>query len=171
MQRSLREAASELEARVGAGRERRFPVMGLKGAASVLMLREAAMRLARPIVAIASRPNEAEALAGELAFFLDEPRESDAAARRVHHLPAWEIKPFAHLSPPPDVQAAQIAAMVAMMRQPAPLVIASVALAARGDRLDLEGLVDALVSAGYQRLPQTDEPGDFSVRGGIVDVF
>ena len=188
MQRSLREAASELEARVGAGRERRFPVMGLKGAASVLMLREAAMRLARPIVAIASRPNEAEALAGELAFFLDEPRESDAAARRVHHLPAWEIKPFAHLSPPPDVQAAQIAAMVAMMRQPAPIVIASVeALMMRtipravlngsivrvapGDRLDLEGLVDALVSAGYQRLPQTEEPGDFSVRGGIVDVF
>ena len=24
---------------------------------------------------------------------------------------------------------------------------------------------------GYQRVPQTEEPGDFSVRGGIVDVF
>ena len=24
---------------------------------------------------------------------------------------------------------------------------------------------------GYQRVPQAEEPGDFSVRGGIVDIF
>jgi transcription-repair coupling factor (superfamily II helicase) len=188
MQRSIKEAGSELEARLNAGRDRRFPVMGLRGAAGALMLREAALRLDRPIIAIASRANEAEALAHELAFFMDEAEAADAAASHRHHLPAWEIKPFAHLSPPSDTQGAQIAAMFAMLRQRAPLVITSVeALMMRtiprailndsiirvapADRLDLEGLIDALVSAGYQRLPQTEEPGDFSVRGGIVDVF
>ena len=40
-----------------------------------------------------------------------------------------------------------------------------------GDRLDLETLIDALASCGYQRVPQTEEPGDFSVRGGIVDAY
>ena len=40
-----------------------------------------------------------------------------------------------------------------------------------GDRLDLDALVEALASCGYQRVPQTEEAGDFSVRGGIVDAF
>ena len=42
---------------------------------------------------------------------------------------------------------------------------------AAADTLDLEALIDALSTAGYQRVPQTEEPGDFSVRGGIVDIF
>ncbi|MGO9450193.1 MAG: transcription-repair coupling factor [Candidatus Binataceae bacterium] len=188
MQRSIKEAASELEARLKAGYDRRFPVMGLRGAAGVLMLRETAIRLEQPIVAVTSRANEAEALAHELGFFLRTGEDVDVARSRVHHLPAWELKPFAHLSPPPDTQGAQIAALFAMLRQPAPIVITSVeALMMRtipravlndsivrvttGDRLDLDGLVDALVTAGYQRLPHAEEPGDFSVRGGIVDVF
>jgi transcription-repair coupling factor (superfamily II helicase) len=186
--RSIREAASELEARLRAGTERRFPVMGLKGAASVMMLRETALRVQRPIVAVTSLASEAEAFAHDCAFFMDEAADSDAPARRVHHLPAWEIKPLAHLSPPPDTQAAQIAAMFAMLRMRAPIVVTSVEAlmmrtiprsaldgsimrVAAGERLDLELLIDALVAAGYQRLPQTEEPGDFSVRGGIVDVF
>ncbi len=188
LQRSIKEAASELEARLNAGRDRRFPVMGLKGAAGPLMLREVALRFDRPILAVTSRASEAEAFLHELAFFLDQPRDADAAGRRAHLLPAWEIKPFAHLSPPPDIQAAQVAALFAMLRQPSPIVITSVEAlmmrtiprsvlddsiirVATGDRLDLEGLVDALVSAGYQRIPQTEEPGDFSIRGGIVDAF
>jgi transcription-repair coupling factor (superfamily II helicase) len=186
--RSIREAASELEARLRAGTERRFPVMGLKGAAGVMMLRETALRVQRPIVAITSLAAEAEAFAHDAAFFMDEAADADAPGRRVHHLPAWEIKPLAHLSPPPDTQAAQIAAMFATLRMRAPIVVTSVEAlmmrtipraaldesimrVAAGERLDLELLIDALVSAGYQRLPQTEEPGDFSVRGGIVDVF
>src|SRR3989441_5599596 len=47
----------------------------------------------------------------------------------------------------------------------------SVLRIAAADTLDLEALIDALSAMGYQRVPQTEEPGDFSVRGGIVDVF
>ena len=188
MERSLKEAAQELKARVEAGRERRFPVMGLKGAANALALREAALSLSRPILAITSLASEAETLASEVAFFLDEPNDVDAAAARVHLLPAWELRPFAQLSPPPDVQAAQLAALYALLRTPTPLVVTSVealmmqtiprrlfeesvARIALAERVDLEALVEELSAMGYQRVPQTEEPGDFSVRGGIVDVF
>ena len=41
-------------------------------------------------------------------------------------LPAAEIRPFAHLSPPPDIQAAQLAALFALRRTSAPLVVTSV---------------------------------------------
>ena len=188
MERSLKEAASELKARIDAATERRFPLMGLKGAANALMLREAALSFDRPILAITSLANEAETLAGELAFFLDQPIDCDPAAARVHLLPAWELRPLAQLSPPPDVQAAQLAALFALIRTPAPVVVTSVeALAMRtipravfeqsvirialAEAIDLEALIEALAAMGYQRVPQTEEPGDFSVRGGIVDIF
>ena len=77
-------------------------MMGLRGAAGALMLREMRLRLTRPIVAITSTAPEAEALAAEAAFFLDEAADADAATRRVHLLRSWEVKPMAQLSPPTD---------------------------------------------------------------------
>ncbi|HEY6420901.1 MAG TPA: transcription-repair coupling factor [Candidatus Binataceae bacterium] len=188
MNRSLKEAAGELQARLSNGAERRFPVVGLKGAAAALLLRELALQIRRPILAVTSLASEADALAADAAFFLDDSLDSNAASRRVHLLPAWELKPFAHLSPPPDTQAAALAALYVALRQEAPLIVTSVeALMMRTvpraifddsvlriamrDRLDLEVLVETLAASGYQRVPQTEEPGDFSVRGGIVDVF
>ncbi len=188
MERSLKEAVAELTARIGASHERRFPVMGLKGAANALMLREAAQMMDRPLLVITPLASEAEGLAGELAFFLDQPPDCDAARAKVHLLPAWEIRPFAHLSPPAHVQAAQLAALFALCRTGAPLIVASVeALMMRtiqrrafegsvvrialAESLELEALVDSLAGLGYQRVPQAEEPGDFSVRGGIVDIF
>ncbi len=152
------------------------------------MLREAALGLGRPVLVVTALAREAEALASEVGFFLDEPPERDPLARRVHLLPAWELKPFAHLSPPPHTQAAQLAALYAVSRGEAPMLIASaeallmrtiprpvfessVLRIAAADTLDLEALIDALSATGYQRVPQTEEPGDFSVRGGIIDIF
>ena len=84
MERSLREAGSELQARIAAGRERRFPIMGLKGAANALMVREAAIGLERPLIVITPLASEAEALAGELAFFMDQP--GGTGSRRCAYL-------------------------------------------------------------------------------------
>src|SRR6266568_9288731 len=126
MERSLKEGAAELKARIDAGHERRFPLMGLKGAANALMLREAALTMPRPLLVITPLAGEAEALAAELALFLDQAPDCDPARARVHLLPAWEIRPFAHLSPPPDVQAAQLAALFALRRASTPIVVTSV---------------------------------------------
>jgi transcription-repair coupling factor (superfamily II helicase) len=188
MERSLKEAASELHARIGAGRERRFPILGLKAAANALMVREAALAIAQPLLVLTPMASEAETLAGELAFFMDQPSDCDPADARVYLMPAWEARPFAHVSPGPDTQAAQLAALYALLRKPSPIVVTSVeALMMRtmprrafedsvikvglAESLDLEALIEALIAMGYQRLPQTEEPGDFSVRGGIVDIF
>ena len=189
MERSLKEAASELEARLKSDHHRRFPVMGLRGAANALMLREAALRVARPIVAVTSLTSEAEALAHELAFFLGESVDADVPSRRVHLLRGWELKPFAAISPP--LGCASLAARRSLTRcdaSTAPIVVtsaealmmrtipreefdASIIRIAGAESLDLEILIDTLSTMGYQRVPQCEEPGDFSVRGGIVDVF
>ena len=188
MERSLKEAVGELEARLKAGAERHFPVMGLKGAAGPLLLREAALMLKRPIVAVTPLSSEAETLAAEVGFFLGESPQGGALERSLYLHTGWEVTPLARISPPLDNQSAEFVALYALLRKPAPLVITSVeALMTRtmprslfensvlsltlGDRVDLDGVVSELAAIGYQRLPQTEEPGDFSVRGGIVDFF
>ncbi|WP_024621156.1 transcription-repair coupling factor [Metaclostridioides mangenotii] len=40
-----------------------------------------------------------------------------------------------------------------------------------GDTIDLEGLTDKLVNLGYERVSRIEGFGQFSVRGGIVDIF
>jgi transcription-repair coupling factor (superfamily II helicase) len=40
-----------------------------------------------------------------------------------------------------------------------------------GDEPGVEGLAGRLALAGYERVPQAEERGQFAVRGGIVDVF
>jgi transcription-repair coupling factor (superfamily II helicase) len=188
MDRSLKEAIAELEARLKTGAERHLPVMGLKGAAGSLLLREAALTLRRPIVALTPLSSEAESLAAEVRFFLGEPAQGAALEGSVYLHSGWEVTPLARISPPLDNQSAEFVALYALLRKPAPLVITSVeALMTRtmprglfensvlsltlGDRVDLDGVVSELAAIGYQRLPQTEEPGDFSVRGGIVDLF
>src|SRR3984893_14760933 len=175
MERSLKEAAGELEARLKSdNHHRRFPVMGLRGAANALMLREAALHLNRPIFVVTSLTSEAEALAHELAFFLGESVEADVPSRRVHLLRGWELKPFAAISPPPDVQASQLAALYAMRRLAAPMIItstealmmrtisreefdASIVRIAGAESLDLQVLIDTLSTMGYQRDPKWAE--------------
>ncbi len=41
----------------------------------------------------------------------------------------------------------------------------------RGDLLDLEECAGELVAAGYERVGQVEERGQFAVRGGLLDVF
>ena len=41
----------------------------------------------------------------------------------------------------------------------------------RGELLDLEECASELVAAGYERVDQVQERGEFAVRGGILDVF
>ncbi len=41
----------------------------------------------------------------------------------------------------------------------------------RGDRLNRESLIEALIRSGYEQVPQVTARGQFAVRGGILDVF
>lgn len=63
---------------------------------------------------------------------------------------------------------------VASLMQPAPSpqrLDALVRTVHRGDAPGLSGLIDWLVQAGYDRVETVEDPGQFAVRGGILDVF
>ncbi len=55
--------------------------------------------------------------------------------------------------------------------RPAELVLASVIEVESGSVTDMEALLENLAAAGFERVPQVEGRGQFSVRGGIVDVY
>jgi transcription-repair coupling factor (superfamily II helicase) len=111
----------------------------------------------------------------------------------VLSFPAWDCLPYDRASPHRDILAARIEilsqlAAAGASGRPLPIVVTTVAgflqkvpaaSAFKGATLDLargkevpqEKLVEYLLGNGYLRNATVSEPGEFSVRGGIIDLF
>ncbi len=107
---------------------------------------------------------------------------------RVLRLPAHDVLPFENLSPHPDIQEhraktlwkiatgeAQIVVApveaAAMKLFPAPFYAGLAQILRRGEEVDVETLLAHLASIGYTRMDVVEMPGQFTRRGGILDVY
>ncbi len=107
---------------------------------------------------------------------------------RVLRLPAHDVLPFENLSPHPDVQEQRAKTLWKIATGEASIVIAPVEAAAmklfpapfyaglaqilrRGEEVDVETLLAHLTSIGYTRMDIVEMPGQFTRRGGILDVY
>ncbi|HEY5576830.1 MAG TPA: DEAD/DEAH box helicase, partial [Deferrimonas sp.] len=137
-------------------------------------------RLGRTLLYLCAGDKEAEEASRELAAYLGPdvvlPFPSIEAMPYEPvppHLPSVHDRMRAlHrlLSGPPAVVVAPIAAAVEKTLPPEAFVDA-VAGVSPGDSLDVDAFAARLVTIGYARLPAVTDPGDFAVRGGIVDVY
>jgi len=179
----LKTAAGRLELGVPAPR-----VSGLTPAAKALFAAAAAAR--QLVVLVAPTDAEVEQLASDARFFFAalEGLSDTEAWRGVVPFPSHEVDPYRGLAPHFDVASARARALYGLSRGFARLFIASApALLPRltspsrlkqagltiktSDEISPVDLGDRLVEAGYSRQDPTDEPGEFSVRGGVVDLF
>jgi transcription-repair coupling factor (superfamily II helicase) len=102
--------------------------------------------------------------------------------------PDWETLPYDQFSPHPEIVSQRLAALhrlpalargvvvvpvQTLLQRLPPLryVIGSSFDVRVGQRLDLDAEKRRLESAGYRNVPQVLDPGDFAVRGGLLDVF
>ena len=124
-----------------------------------------------------------EALAEGLAFF--------APRIRVIQMPAWDTVPYDRIGPNAEIVALRVAALArltAAARKGATVVLTtvnailqrvpprdfirrSIKTIAPGQRLDMGQLIQRLNLAGFTRSGAVMEPGEYAVRGGIVDLF
>ena len=133
----------------------------------------------RPLLAITASLDEAERLRRDWGSFTDE---------AVHVFPPWESLFEADSEPDPDIfrersecieglAAGTIRAAVAPVQailQPLGRPDAKTdrrILLRSGDRFPPEQLARNLIDAGYRRFPQVARAGDFSIRGGIFDIY
>ena len=102
--------------------------------------------------------------------------------------PDWETLPYDQFSPHPDIISQRMAALhrlptlrkgivivpvQTLMQRLAPLkyVVGGSFDLKVGQRLDMDAEKRRLESAGYRNVPQVMDPGDFAVRGGLLDVY
>jgi len=151
------------------------------GSALALALAEAGQAHDGLVVAVTHDTHAAHALEAELAVFARGDLE-------VLQFPDWETLPYDLFSPHPDIVSQRIATLyrlpglkrgvlvapVATLMQrlaPRSYVTGSGLVLERAQKLDLATEQRRLEAAGYRNVPQVQEPGDFAVRGALLDVF
>ena len=138
-----------------------------------------ALRAERPVVLLCADEVDAARLSKDVSALLEQPVMQLPAREFTFHTAAtashqWEQRRLAVLKAMADGAAPVVAATVEGFLQrtlpPAALARASFELK-MGASYDLNELCDRLTAAGYARCEQVEGPGQFAVRGGILDFY
>jgi transcription-repair coupling factor (superfamily II helicase) len=159
---------------------KRFTLPRPTGSADALLIARLAQRGGVQAV-ITAEPSDAQRLADELPFF--------APGLRVAVFPDWETLPYDTFSPHQDLISERLATLwrlwsvrdVDVVLMPATTALTRLAppsfLAAttfqfkQKDALDEAALKAQLTLAGYSHVSQVVSPGEYAVRGGLIDLF
>ena len=162
---------------------KRFTLPRPTGSADALLLaRLAQARMAekRLLVIITAEPADAQRLADELPFF--------APGVKTTLFPDWETLPYDTFSPHQDLISERLAtlwrihsgeadvvllpATTALTRLAPPSFLAATTFRFKQKtKLDEAGLKAQLTLAGYNHVSQVASPGEYAVRGGLIDLF
>ena len=165
----------------------RLSLSGLTTTAKALYLFLLWQHLGRPLLIVTDGAKQAETLFELVQTFFDL-LVSDRDAFRPLLIPALDVLPFQDLSPHSEISEQRAIGLWRMSAGRAPIAITPIgsamlrtgsaedykhlALSLRiGDEISQEALVEHLVSIGYQRREPVEMVGEFSIRGGIVDIF
>src|SRR5688572_3586640 len=136
-----------------------------------------------PLLVVARDNHEAHQLEADLHTLL-----GTVADVPVVPFPDWETLPYDRFSPHPDIVSQRLAALhrlptlkrgilvvpvQTLLQRLPPLryVIGNTFDVKVGQKIDLEAEKRRLETAGYRNVPQVFDPGDFAVRGGLLDVY
>jgi transcription-repair coupling factor (superfamily II helicase) len=159
---------------------------GLTDPAKTLLVTLAAAELGRPTIFIVESNQRAEALVEPLRWFYR--AITGKPGHRVVHLPSLEVLPYDNRSPHAEISEDRAVALWRFANADADLMIAPVQAALwrmrdpefysqlactiqRDQDIPHRELLNYLAGAGYDRQVTCEMPGQYSVRGGIIDVF
>ena len=161
-------------------------VSGLTSSARAVYIPLFARAANAPVVVVVPDNKAADALQAALRAGCD--LTGAIPPNRVLKLPAHDVLPFENLSPHPEIQEQRAATLWKLATGAASIVIAPVEAAAmklfprhfygglaqvlrRGEEVDVETLIAHLASVGYTPMDIVEMPGQYTRRGGILDVY
>ncbi len=168
---------------------RQAHLQGLTPGAGAYILARLFQQINRPILLITPNVNFPEQIYKDLSFFLGEEVRASVPESRLLMFPAHEVLPFRELSFDADVSCARLAAAYVALTSTEPWFMVAPALALRqalppagrvrdllayvvsGENLERTEFLQHLLEGGYERRPVVEERGEFSVRGGVIDLF
>ena len=151
----------------------------LVGSSDALAISELAGQT-QPVVVLTANALDGQRLLEEIRWF--------SPKLTVHLLPDWETLPYDHFSPHQDLISERLATLyqissglcdiaivpltTALYRlAPATYLGAYTFFLKQGQKLDLAALRQQMTAAGYAAVSQVVTPGEYSVRGGLLDLF
>src|SRR5437588_7682480 len=178
---AFRRAASHL--REGAGR---INLSGLTPTAKALLLVLLQRASERPLVVVVTDNRAAENLVPVLQSFAELTGSTNPDS--VVALPARDVLPFQNLSPHPEIQEARAAALWKIATGAASIIVSPVAAATirlrspeyysdlakivrRSETIDVDALLQHLNTVGYNSADVVEMPGQYALRGGILDAY
>jgi transcription-repair coupling factor (superfamily II helicase) len=159
---------------------------GLSGASSAMAIAHAVKKLGKTALVIAPDLEEAEKLHDDLAAFL--------GRDLVRLFPSWGISPYEIRAPHTEVIGRRLMTLYDLLESrdkdaynPSVVVapvkaimeptitsddlLANSLLIKKGAQIERDDLVALLTRLNYQRSPVTEMLGEYSVRGGLIDLF
>ncbi len=157
------------------------------GSSDAFLLAQAASELKsqqRMLAVVVASATDAQRLLAEIPWF----GNKEGAELRCHMLPDWETLPYDAFSPHQDLVSERLAtlhevrtgqcdvllvpATTALLRMAPPSFLAAYTFFFKqGEKLDEAQLKAQLTLAGYTHVSQVMSPGEYSVRGGLIDLF
>ncbi len=157
--------------------------IGLQKTDKAYLISKLYRRFHEPMVVIVSSSKDGRRVCDELRFFLG----SEASA--VQYFPPYNLLPYKFLTSDSETAANRIRVLYNLVNQGTPPVIVTTIdslmkktlprdslcgyaeLTMVGEEIDREKLIEKLEAGGYERAAIVEEPGDYCVRGGILDIF
>jgi len=150
------------------------------GSGDAFWLAQLGSQAQRPVIVLCADPQTAQRLEQEIVLF--------APACRVRQLPDWETLPYDGFSPHHDLISERLRTLHALMQNAVDVLTVPVTTALyrlappeflaiftfvfkQGDTLDEAALRQQLTRANYTHVTQVNAPGEFCVRGGLIDLF
>jgi transcription-repair coupling factor (superfamily II helicase) len=174
-------AASHLKEGTG-----RIRLSGLSPTAKALLLVLLRRAAERPLIVVVNDNRAVEDFVPVLRGFCELTNACDPES--VVALPARDVLPFQNLSPHPELQEERATALWKIATGKASVVVSPIAATAilqrsaeyytdlartlrRGESFDLENLLGHLNTVGYASADVVEMPGQYALRGGILDVY
>jgi len=159
---------------------------GLTDSAKALLVPTVLSELGRPVILIVESNERADALLEPLRWFYR--AATGKPGRRVAYFPAHDVLPYEGRSPHGEISEARAVALWRLATGEIDLLIAPVQavlwrmrapafyrelarVIARDESIAHEDFIGFLQRAGYEKHASCEMPGQYAVRGGIIDVF
>jgi transcription-repair coupling factor (superfamily II helicase) len=176
-----------LAAQVRAGR-RVVVASGLVGGAKALAVAALQRATGRPVLYVTPQASVLESARRDVEYFYCALHGVDSCSDTVLALPESESDPYDGTSPHGEILEERALTLFRLARGSAPIVLTTLRGALKrtvaperlldlaiefvvGEDRRIEDVVDTLLAAGYVREDPVGAAGEFSARGGIVDVF
>ena len=157
--------------------------IGFAGSEKAYLISNLFRQRKESILVITESIKKAESLMEDLRFF------AGNADLPILFLPPYNILPFKILSYHNETAGQRIRVLYQLLQNTAPSIIVTTVdawlqklvprrkissyaeLVVAGEEIERDKLISKLISGGYTKTAIVEEPGDFSVRGGILDIF